>query len=57
MCSTLLLQCWSGQNRDTHHHRLGPGTTAEGETVGCGWDHQNPPQPENEDGPNPSEHT
>ena len=50
-----LSQCGSGEDRDTGHHRLGPGTAAEGETGGCGWDHQTPPQTENENGPDAGE--
>ena len=54
MCVSLS-QCWSGEDRDTDHHRLGPGTAVEGETGGCGWDHQTPPQTENENGPDTGE--
>ena len=49
------MQCWSGEDGDTHHHRLCPGTAPEGETGGRGWDNQTPPHSENEDGPEPSE--
>ena len=50
-----LHQCWSGEDGDPGHHRHCSGAAAEGESGGCGWDHQTTPQPENEDGPEPCE--
>ena len=50
-----LHQCWSGEDGNPGHHRHCSGAAAEGESGGCGWDHQTTPQPENEDGPEPCE--